>query len=954
MNKYNPSEIEPKWQKIWEETNLYKTPTNPKKPFYNLVMFPYPSGDLHVGHWYNFAPADTLGRFARMQGYDVLQPLGYDAFGLPAENAAIKRHIPADEWTAQNVAAFRRQYLRLGGMYDMQKDLDTSKPEYYKWTQWLFLQLYKSGKAVQKEAFVNWDPVDKTVLANEQVINGKADRSGATVERKLLKQWFFTITDYADALADDLDSLNWPEQVKQQQRNWIGRSNGASIHFAIDGHKNSLEVFTTRADTLFGATFMVLAPENTLVGQITTKGQQKDVEAYVDRAGKKTDVDRMAQTEKTGVFTGAYAINPVNNEKIPIWVADYVLMGYGTGAIMAVPAHDERDYEFAKKYDLPITEVVEASTFDEDNPPQEGKENTKRNVVICVIQDKQGKFVTLKWNKLDWHNFVMGGVDEGEDIVETAKREITEETGFTDLKFVSRMPFAFNSVFYAAHKDVNRDIRVDILQFELLSDKKVDTKREDHEDFEVEFVEQKDLKNLQPVGGLEYITRWVDEGDYVYGGDGRVVNSGKYSNLQTIEARKAIVKDLEKQKLAKNVTNYRLRDWLISRQRYWGAPIPIIYCDKCGTVPVPESDLPVLLPLNQKMDESGRSPLLTNKEFLNVACPDCGCDARRETDTMDTFVDSSWYYLRYPNVDYDKGAFDPEAVKTWMPVDRYMGGVEHAILHLLYSRFITKFLHEQKLIDFTEPFTQLINQGLILGPDGNKMSKSKGNVIDPAEYVDKYGSDALRLYLMFMGPYEEGGPWDSGRFEGTYRFIGKVWHMVTDDYRVSNLDTILEAQLQSRLHKLIKKVSEDLGDVKFNTAISAMMEFVNLASKYKQDGSVGEAVWRDTIAVFTVLIAPFAPHLCEELWEQLGNTESVHLQAWPKYNPELVKDDVVTIVIQVNGKLRGEFVAPTGTSQTELEELASKANNEQNITGDAKIVKTIVVPGRLINYVVKK
>lgn len=806
MNKYDPKQIEPKWQAIWEETGLYKTPEKPKKPFYNLVMFPYPSGKLHVGHWYNFGPADTLGRFARMQGYDVLQPLGYDAFGLPAENAAIKNGVPADKWTADNVAEFRRQYISLGGMYDMQKDLDTSKPEYYRWTQWLFLQLYKAGKAVQKEAYVNWDPVDKTVLANEQVINGKADRSGATVERKLLKQWFFTITDYADDLLNDLDDLDWPEQVKIQQRNWIGKSEGASIHFTIEGHKDNLEVFTTRADTLFGATFMVVAPEHPILDKIVTSDQRSEVDKYQEQAGKKTDLDRMSGDDKTGVFTGSYAINPVNSEKIPIWVADYVLMGYGTGAIMAVPAHDERDFAFANKYELPVKQVI-----------------------------------------------------SGDNV--------------------------------------------------------------EHEP---------------------------------YLGSGILMNSDEFDGFDSERAIREIIAYLESKKIGKKVTNYRLRDWLISRQRYWGAPIPIIYCDKCGVVPVPESDLPVVLPLDQKMDKSGRSPLLTNKDFLNVECPTCGSDAKRETDTMDTFVDSSWYYLRYPNVGYDKGAFDPDAVKTWLPVDRYMGGVEHAILHLLYSRFITKFLYEQKLIDFTEPFTQLINQGLILGPDGNKMSKSKGNVIDPAEYVDKYGSDALRLYLMFMGPYEEGGPWDSGRFEGTYRFIGKVWDMVVNKYDFKTLDSVVEAELQSRLHKTIKKVSEDLNDVKFNTAISAMMEFVNFAGKLKQDGNISAAVWQDTLNAFTVLLAPFAPHLCEELWEILGYTESAHLQPWPKYDPQMIKDDVITIVIQVNGKLRGEFAIETGASQEELEKKAIELNSQYNYTKDQEIVKTIVVPNRLVNFVVKQ
>lgn len=803
--KYDSKTTEAKWSKVWQETGLYRTPTKPEAKLYNLVMFPYPSGKLHIGHWYNFAPADTLGRYARMRGKDVLLPLGYDSFGLPAENAAIKNGIPADVWTQENVQAFHEQYLRLGGMYDLAREIDTSSPDYYKWTQWLFLKLYHAGKAVRKDGLVNWCPSCQTVLANEQVQHGACERCDTKVERKNLKQWYFTITDYADRLLEDLDELDWPKRVKQQQRNWIGRSEGAHIEFKVYGSKEVLEVFTTRPDTIFGATFMVIAPEHPLVEKLTTREQAQAMQHYVEEAGGRTDVDRMEAKDKTGVFTGSYVVNPANAEKVPIWVADYVLMGYGTGAIMAVPAHDERDYEFARAYKLPIVEVIS------------------------------------------------GG-------------NIAKES---------------------------------------------------------------------------------------YRGDGKLINSGDFSGQSTTKAKREITKWLQQGGFGERTINYRLRDWLISRQRYWGTPIPIIYCEECGIVPVPESDLPVQLPLGQKFDTTGRSPLIDHPDFQRVTCPKCGSDhARRETDTMDTFVDSSWYYLRYPNPKYSLGAFDPEAVKEWLPVDRYIGGVEHAILHLLYARFVTKFLHDEKLIHFKEPFTKLINQGMILGPDGNKMSKSKGNVVDPMEYVEKYGSDSVRLYLMFMGPWEDGGPWDPQRFEGTHRFLQKVYGLLVSDYHSREIDTVEETELETALHKLVKKVSEDLDHARFNTAIAAMMEFVTQLGKVQRAGAVAHEIWRECAQTLVRLLAPFAPFMAEELWQALGEEESVHLASWPTFDESKVKDLAVTIAVQVNGKLRGEFVMEAGKLPGAIEKEARDQNQSQDWTRGANILKIIVVPDRLVNFVV--
>jgi leucyl-tRNA synthetase len=804
MNKYDPIKTEAKWREIWQETVINKTPEEPRDKFYNLVMFPYPSGNLHIGHWYNFAPADTLGRFFKMHGKDVLEPFGYDSFGLPAENAAIQRGLMADKWTDQNIADMTKQMNKIGAMYDWNKTLKTSDPNYYKWTQWMFLKLFHDGKAYQKDGLVNWCPQDKTVLANEQVVNGECDRCGTTVERKNLKQWYFKTTDYAQDLIDGLDRIEWPEKIKEMQRNWIGRSEGAHVNFAIDGSSDKLEVYTTRPDTIFGATFMVIAPEHPLVDKITTDEKRNDVNRYVSEAGTKTNIDRMESKEKTGVFTGSYAVNPATNQNVPIWISEYVLMEYGTGAIMAVPAHDERDYEFAKKFGLEITQVIE------------------------------------------------GGEDD------------------------------------SAHT-----------------------------------------------------------------GAGKMVNSGEFDGMDSEEAKRKITTWLESKNLGQRQVNYRLRDWLVSRQRYWGTPIPIIHCDSCGPVAVPEKDLPVILPLDQKFGEDGRSPLLDNEEFLNVKCPECDGEARRETDTMDTFVDSSWYFLRYPNPNYEDGPFDPLAVKKWLPVDRYIGGAEHAVLHLMYARFFTKFLHSHGYVDFDEPFVKLINQGMIDGTDGKKMSKSKGNVIDPDDYVDKYGADSVRMYLMFMGPYEEGGPWDPRRFEGTYRFVNKIWELVTAKYEESDLDSAVEAELESKLHKMIKKVTEDVPNVRFNTAIASMMEFVNFAGSVKSKGQISKSQWHIVISTLTKVLAPFAPYLSEELWELLGNDQSVHIQPWPKYDEKLVKDDVVTIVIQVNGKLRDEFAVEAENAHypDELERMAKEKLGEK--LQEMEVIKVIAVPGKLVNFVVR-
>lgn len=805
MRRYNPTQIEPKWQAVWAESGLYKTDMNRvADKYYVIPMLPYPSGDLHIGHWYNFGPTDTVARFRRMLGNNVLTTIGFDAFGLPAENAAIKNHIQPAKWTRQNIAAMTKQIGQIGASYDWGHSLATCDPSYYHWNQWLFLELYKKGLAYQAKAVVNWDPVDKTVLANEQVVDGRGERSGAVIEQKEMESWYFKITNFADRLLDDLEKVDWPTKVKTMQQNWIGKSQGALIEFQIPSSKHEVEVFTTRPDTIYGATYLVLAPEHPLAGKIASPDQKRTVEEYVEATSHKTQLERKeGEKDKTGVFSGAYATNPATKEKIPVWIADYVLMDYGTGAIMAVPAHDERDWEFAKKFDLHIREVIRAPA------------KTKG----------------------------------------------------------------------------------------------------------------------------------------AYSGEGQLANSGKYDGQSSVEAREQMAKDF-----GKTQTNYRLRDWLISRQRYWGTPIPIIYCDKCGTVPVPEKDLPVVLPEDVEFELSGRSPLADRPDFANTKCPSCGGDAKRETDTMDTFVCSSWYFLRYLDNKNDKAAFSTELINKWMPVDHYIGGIEHAILHLLYARFITKFLHDNHGLGFEEPFKKLTNQGIILGPDGQKMSKSRGNVVSPDDQVKSYGADSLRLYLMFMGPYDQGGPYSLGGIAGTRRFLDRIWTLAGEffDAKEGSQSSVDKTQLAAATHRTIKKVSRDLENLNFNTAIAAMMSMVNELYKFKAEHGVTQSdAWRTSLEILTQLIAPFAPHFAEELWAELGHDESVHVSPWPVWDKKLVLDQMMTLAVQINGKVRAEILVSTDTAETEILETAKAEPKIAAQLKGKKINKEIYVPGRLVSLVVE-
>ena len=903
--KYNPQEIEPKWQKRWEEDKLYKAEkVSDKEKWYYLTMFPYPSGDLHMGHWYAMTPSDAHARYFRMRGYNVMFPMGFDAFGLPAENAAIKRGIHPKTWTYRNIENMRRQLRSMGAMFDWDREVVTCEPEYYKWNQWFFLKFLEKGLAYRKKAPVDWCPTCKTTLAREQVIGEErvCERCGTPVIKRDLEQWFFKITDYAEELLD-FSKLDWPEPVIARQRNWIGRSEGAEVYFTTE-QGDPMPIFTTRPDTLWGVTFMVLAPEHPLVEKVTTPEHKAEVEAYVAAARRMSDIEREStEREKTGVFTGGYAINPVNGERVPIWVADYVLMTYGTGAIMAVPAHDQRDFEFAKKYGLPIRVVIA--------PP-------------------------------GW---------EGEDLEEA------------------------------------------------------------------------------------------------YTGEGIMVNSGPFDGTTAPDPGiRKVTEWLEEQGIGKFAVNYRLRDWLISRQRYWGTPIPVVYCEKCGIVPVPEEDLPVILPEDVEFKPTGVSPLTYHEEFLHTTCPKCGGPALRETDTMDTFVDSSWYQYRYLSPHYDEGPWDPEEGAYWLPVDQYTGGIEHATMHLLYTRFFTKALRDLGLTDLDEPMIRLYNQGVILGEprdgdfvvvegsweseeanafhavrirairdkekpepavgpdfiqgevyardevsvrvhvgggrfvivhvdegtvidipgvpeatvmnlvyhlDAEKMSKSKGNVVAPDALVNQYGTDTVRAYLMFAFRWDQGGPWNSKGIEGTHRWLHRVWNLVLEEPQIKRQATENDIKaLRRKTHQTIKRVTNDMEEFAFNTAIAALMELTNLMVKMKDSSAVQTDAWTEARDTLILLMAPFTPHIAEELWVRTGHEYSVHQQSWPTWDEELTKEETIVLVVQVNGKVRDKIEAPAGLSQDEALELALSSRKIQKYVEGKEIRRVIFAQGRILNIVV--
>mgnify|MGYP005838305115 CR=1 FL=1 len=1136
MNKYSPKKIEAKWQKIWEEKNIFVAEDFSKKPKkYILVEFPYPSGaGLHVGHVRSYTALDVVARKSRMEGYNTMYPIGWDAFGLPTENYAIKHGIHPKEATEKNIATYKKQLKSLGISYDWSREINTTDPQYYKWTQWIFLKFLEKGLAYKHKMPVNWCNSCKIVLANEEVVEGRCERCGGEVEKREKEQWMLKITEYADRLIDDLDEVDYLDKIKTQQKNWIGRSEGAEISFKLNkknnyvllhGYKGSvkndffpwlkkylkkndckvcaidipggskpkvkeqikflkknckfdentvvvthslggplllkylestgdkifkaimiappselrflddkqrpalnkfcdwkfnypkiknhikntiilidsadpivpknqpehiakeldanklyfkrnnhfnqddiseikevlfeqLKVFTSRPDTLYGATYMVVAPEHELIKDNKSRIENYvEIKKYINNTKKKSDLERTElQKEKTGVeLQGIKAINPINNEEIPIFVADYVLSTYGTGAIMAVPAHDQRDFEFAKKYNLPINYVVASLFIDKTGKDavRSDKKTVRRDVAYSFVKHwKEDKYLCLDWKKFNWHSGVIGGIDEGEDIIEAGKREITEETGYKNLKLIKKLPGEFHSNFYAQHKGVNRYAQGYGLLFELENSEKVATKEEDTKNHKAVWVDKKEMSKFLNLENNIIMWNMLMSGEEVFTGEGISINSELINNLKTKDAKKIITDWLEKNNYGKKSVNYKLRDWIFSRQHYWGEPIPVIYCDICGTVPVPEKDLPVELPEVKKYEptDTGESPLAAIKDWVNVKCPKCSADAKRETDTMPNWAGSSWYYLRYCDPKNENKFVDSKKLKYWMPVDWYNGGMEHTTLHLLYSRFWHKFLFDQGLVSTSEPYAKRTSHGIVLAEDGRKMSKSFDNVINPDDIVENEeggGADTLRLYELFMGPFSEAIPWSMDGVKGIRRFLEKVWNIFCEKELIDcggGCEGVPE-KLSILLHKTIKKVTEDIGSMDFNTAISQMMIFINEVYKHDQ-------VPRGALEKFLVLLSPFAPHMTEELWEKLGNKKSITTQSWPTYNEKLLTASEINLVVQINGRVRDTVSVNSGISEADALGIAKKSVKVIKYIKNKEINKVIYIQDKILNLVV--
>jgi leucyl-tRNA synthetase len=931
VGKYNPQEVEKKWQQRWAEDKLYEvSDDDPRPKWYALTMFPYTSGDLHIGHWYNNIPADVHARYRRMRGFNVLHPMGFDAFGLPAENAAINRGIHPFKWTMQNIENMRRQLKSIGAIYDWSREVITCLPEYYRWTQWFFLKLYEAGLAYRARAPVNWCPECQTVLANEQVVEGGVcERCETPVVRRDLEQWFFRITKYADELLN-FDGIEWPEKIKIMQRNWIGKSYGTEISFALDHpgvDEKEIKVFTTRPDTVFGVTFMVLAPEHPLVTKLTSPEKKAEVEAYILKSRRQSDIERLStEKEKDGVFIGAYCINSVNGEKVPIWIADYVLLSYGTGAVMAVPAHDERDFAFAMKYGIPIIPVIAppdgvSKSYVFPNTMKPGfEEELKKNGMEYAPVKTGGQYVILH------------GEAQAEKYIELMKKYLKMDKGWVE---IVGSPWRF---FFGGKNGEITTLDLDSIASE----------KEILERCKADEPNVRDYRTVvEMLNTLDFYRDRLFHAEY-----GMMIHSGELTGSENgVEDTSDYLK---KRGWGKRTVSYKIRDWLISRQRYWGAPIPIVYCEKCGILPVPEKDLPVLLPENAEFKPTGESPLKYDKQFVNTTCPKCGGPAQRETDTMDSFVCSSWYFLRYASPHYEKAAFDPARVKYWLPVDFYTGGAEHAIMHLLYARFFIKAIRDIGIVDFGEPFVRLFNQGTILS-GGRKMSKSRGNAVNPDDYIAELGADTLRGYFMFIGPWDQGGEWDDSGISGMSRWLNRVWNLVLGDY--VSVGSQGDIELARFTHRTIKRVTEDIEKIRFNTMVAALMEFTNYLSKVKEDGSVSKYVWDSSIKTLLLLLAPTAPHLAEELWQQQGYNYSIHNQTWPEWDEALIKEEEIVIPVQINGKLRDTITMSAAmvasVKDDELPELIKQSSKRiATYLGDKVIGKTIHVRGKIINFIV--